>query len=183
VRGSPRSLVASRTPRRRSESVACFGSSHVALKSRVARGMAMRAKSHKSCLPYQVEVRVYIRIDIKYCVFSCVGAAAVVISHIDEYVRLWWQAEPRLLRPACSVALGVIVIICSCNVLSDAKVRASLQSETAPRTPGAVYRCLGCSPNCGRCLATVRSIISEALNESQNSADTSTCCKTVNVLP
>ncbi len=87
------------------------------------------------------------------------------------------------MQPACSIALGVIVIICSCNVLSDAKVRASLQGETAPRTPGAVYRCLGCSPNCGRCLATVRTIITEALNESQNPADASTCCKAVNVLP
>lgn len=88
MRGSPRSLVAFRTPRRRSESVACFGSSHIALKRRVARGMAMRAETTKAAWPYRVEVRVYIRIDIKYCVFSCVGAAAVVISHIDEYVRL-----------------------------------------------------------------------------------------------
>lgn len=87
------------------------------------------------------------------------------------------------MRPACSIALGVIVIICSCNVLSDAKVRASLQGETAPRTPGAVYRCLGCSPNCGRCLATVRSIITEALNESEKSADANTCCEAVSLLP
>lgn len=147
------------------------------------RGMRGMAESTKAVWPFQVEVRIYIRIDIKYCIFSCLGQAAVVISHIDEYVRTVWQAEPRLSRPTCSIALGIIVIICSCNVLSDAKVRASLQSETAPRTPGAVYRCLGCSPNCGRCLATVRSIITEALNETQNSADASTCCKTVNVLP
>ena len=34
-----------------------------------------------------------------------------------------------------------------------------------PRTPGAVYKCLGCSPNCGRCIATMRTIINEALAE------------------
>jgi bacterioferritin-associated ferredoxin len=55
------------------------------------------------------------------------------------------------------------MIVCSCNKISEAKIRDSLQSETSPRTPGAVYRCLGCSPNCGRCYAAVQSIIKEAL--------------------
>jgi bacterioferritin-associated ferredoxin len=55
------------------------------------------------------------------------------------------------------------MIVCSCNKISDAKIKDSLQSETSPRTPGAVYRCLGCSPNCGRCYAAVQSIIEEAL--------------------
>ncbi len=57
------------------------------------------------------------------------------------------------------------MIVCSCNKISDAKIRDSLQSETSPRTPGAVYRCLGCSPNCGRCYAAVQSIIKEALGQ------------------
>jgi len=57
------------------------------------------------------------------------------------------------------------MIVCSCNVISDSKIKASLQDEACPRTPAAVYRCLGCSPNCGRCFATVRIIISEALTE------------------
>jgi bacterioferritin-associated ferredoxin len=67
------------------------------------------------------------------------------------------------------------VIVCSCNVISDAKIRASIQGETAPRTPGAVYRCLGCSPNCGRCLATVQSIIVEATGEPGDQADGAAC--------
>jgi bacterioferritin-associated ferredoxin len=57
------------------------------------------------------------------------------------------------------------MIVCSCNVLSDTKIRASLNGEASPKTPGAVYRCLGCSPNCGRCFATVRNIITQALSE------------------
>jgi bacterioferritin-associated ferredoxin len=57
------------------------------------------------------------------------------------------------------------MIVCSCNVISDSKIKASLDDEACPRTPVAVYRCLGCSPNCGRCFATVRAIISQALAE------------------
>ncbi len=57
------------------------------------------------------------------------------------------------------------MIVCSCNVLSDSKIRASINSETCPKTPGALYKCLGCSPNCGRCLSTVRSIMMQALAE------------------
>ncbi|MGH6676283.1 MAG: (2Fe-2S)-binding protein [Xanthobacteraceae bacterium] len=60
------------------------------------------------------------------------------------------------------------MIVCSCNKISDAKIRDSLQSETSPRTPGAVYRCLGCSPNCGRCYAAVQSIIKDALGQPED---------------
>lgn len=57
------------------------------------------------------------------------------------------------------------MIICSCNVLTDAEVRAALAGPACPRTPGAVYKCLGCNPNCGRCIATVKTIINEARAE------------------
>jgi bacterioferritin-associated ferredoxin len=57
------------------------------------------------------------------------------------------------------------MIICSCNAISDTSVKASVHSEKSPRTPGAVYRCLGCRPNCGRCYATVRAIIDDALTQ------------------
>ncbi len=59
------------------------------------------------------------------------------------------------------------MIVCSCNVITDTKIRACLNSEACPRTPGAVYRDLGFSPNCGRCFATVRSMINEALAEGE----------------
>lgn len=64
------------------------------------------------------------------------------------------------------------MIVCSCNVLSDTEIRDAVNGRTCPRTPGAVYKCLGCRPNCGSCIATLRTIINEALEEA-SSADTS----------
>ena len=56
------------------------------------------------------------------------------------------------------------MIVCSCNVLSDSAIReACTASSAAPRTPGQVYRCLGCSPQCGRCSRTIKSILEQAL--------------------
>jgi len=62
------------------------------------------------------------------------------------------------------------MIVCSCNAISDTKIRDSVTSESCPRTPGAVYRCLGCSPNCGRCYAAVQSIIKQALGQAEELA-------------
>src|SRR3954453_16725139 len=56
------------------------------------------------------------------------------------------------------------MIVCSCNVLSDGDVRACLNpGPDCPRTPAQVYRCLGCSPECGHCARTIRSIMDQAL--------------------
>ena len=56
------------------------------------------------------------------------------------------------------------MIVCHCNVFSDHDVRACLRSEPdGPRTPAQVYACLGCSPQCGRCARTIRSVIDTAL--------------------
>ncbi|TVR10435.1 MAG: (2Fe-2S)-binding protein [Salinarimonadaceae bacterium] len=55
------------------------------------------------------------------------------------------------------------MIVCSCNVLSDGDVRGCLgPGPDCPRTPAQVYRCLGCSPQCGRCARTIRSILLDA---------------------
>lgn len=56
------------------------------------------------------------------------------------------------------------MIVCSCNVLTEAQIRATLKErdEAATRSPFHVYRCLGCKPNCGRCLVTVKRIMAEA---------------------
>lgn len=56
------------------------------------------------------------------------------------------------------------MIVCSCNVLTEAQIRATLasQDEAALRSPFHVYRCLGCKPNCGRCLVTVKRLMAEA---------------------
>jgi bacterioferritin-associated ferredoxin len=56
------------------------------------------------------------------------------------------------------------MIVCSCNVLSDSDIRkACLTGENAPRTAGQVYGCLGCSPQCGRCVRTIKRIMDQAL--------------------
>lgn len=61
------------------------------------------------------------------------------------------------------------MIICSCNVLSDCKVRACLQgAASCPRTPAQVYACLGCRPKCGRCAQTIRSILRKAFDDSDD---------------
>lgn len=54
------------------------------------------------------------------------------------------------------------MIVCSCNVLSDTAIREACAS-LAPRTPGQVYRCLGCSPQCGRCSRTIKQILDQAM--------------------
>jgi bacterioferritin-associated ferredoxin len=56
------------------------------------------------------------------------------------------------------------MIVCSCNVLSETAIREACASlDAAPRTPGQVYRCLGCSPQCGRCSRTIKTILDQAL--------------------
>lgn len=56
------------------------------------------------------------------------------------------------------------MIICSCNVLSEAEILATLKrgANVKPRSPGEAYRCLGCAPRCGRCLASVRALLAQA---------------------
>jgi bacterioferritin-associated ferredoxin len=56
------------------------------------------------------------------------------------------------------------MIVCSCNVLSDHKIRdvvtsAGSQSLTARQ----VYGCLGCRMQCGRCARAIKRILNEAL--------------------
>ncbi|WP_462121313.1 (2Fe-2S)-binding protein [Methylorubrum thiocyanatum] len=70
------------------------------------------------------------------------------------------------------------MIVCSCNVLSDGQVRACLQpGPGCPRTPAQVYGCLGCSPKCGRCARTIRSILRKAMDEAAPAHACSTGCE------
>ena len=57
------------------------------------------------------------------------------------------------------------MIICSCSVLSDKQVRDALDAPNPPRTPCQVHRCLGCEPQCGRCVRSMREIIDRARME------------------
>jgi bacterioferritin-associated ferredoxin len=54
------------------------------------------------------------------------------------------------------------MIVCSCNVLSDKQIGAAIDDAGArPQTPGQVYRCLGCSPQCGRCARTIKAMLAD----------------------
>ena len=53
------------------------------------------------------------------------------------------------------------MIVCSCNVLSDRQIRDAVTETQAVRTAGQVYRCLGCSAQCGRCARTIRKLIDD----------------------
>jgi bacterioferritin-associated ferredoxin len=64
------------------------------------------------------------------------------------------------------------VIVCSCNVISDHQVRA-VAAEQSARGTSEVYRCLGCSAECGRCARTIRRIMDEALAASKSPS----CCE------
>jgi bacterioferritin-associated ferredoxin len=72
------------------------------------------------------------------------------------------------------------MIVCSCNVLTDHDVRSTLaDNESAPRTTGQVYQCLGCSAQCGRCARTIRRIMNEALGTAEEALGTpeTVCCR------
>ncbi len=72
------------------------------------------------------------------------------------------------------------MIVCSCNFLSCNDVRGCMKpGPDCPRTPAQVYRCLGCSPNCGRCALTIRAIMDKALADAGALPDTTCnrgCC-------
>ena len=59
------------------------------------------------------------------------------------------------------------MIICSCNVLSRARIAAAAdalarEAPDRPVTPGRCFRALGARPQCGTCFAPVRRIIADA---------------------
>lgn len=70
------------------------------------------------------------------------------------------------------------MIVCSCNVLSDKQIRTTIGDGTAnAQTPGQVYRCLGCSPQCGRCARTIRAMLADirGLDQSKSEAACGAC--------
>ncbi|WP_349626908.1 (2Fe-2S)-binding protein [Rhodopseudomonas palustris] len=102
-----------------------------------------------------------------------VGDARSRLSKIKRPVADWNSLKLHvfLLRLRVHLTIQKLVtagsrpmIVCSCNVLSDHDVRATMHSEGGPaRNPGEVHRCLGCSRKCGRCMHTIKNIMNEAL--------------------
>jgi bacterioferritin-associated ferredoxin len=59
------------------------------------------------------------------------------------------------------------MIICSCNVLTEANVirvarMLAAEAPGLPVTPGRVFRALGARPQCGTCFTLIRSIVADA---------------------
>src|ERR1700739_215860 len=54
------------------------------------------------------------------------------------------------------------MIVCSCNVLTDVEIRASIATLKGPRRVCEVYASLGCTAKCGGCAGTISALISEA---------------------
>jgi bacterioferritin-associated ferredoxin len=54
------------------------------------------------------------------------------------------------------------MIVCSCNVLTDADIRASIATLNGPRRVCEVYASLGCTAKCGGCAGMIGALISEA---------------------
>jgi bacterioferritin-associated ferredoxin len=61
-----------------------------------------------------------------------------------------------------AIARGSWMIVCSCNVLSDVDIRASIATLDGPRRVCDVYASLGCAPKCGGCVGTICALITEA---------------------
>jgi bacterioferritin-associated ferredoxin len=53
------------------------------------------------------------------------------------------------------------VIVCSCNVLSDAQVKAAIAGAASRPRMSCVYSSLGCAARCGRCAHTIKSLVEQ----------------------
>jgi bacterioferritin-associated ferredoxin len=64
------------------------------------------------------------------------------------------------------------MIVCSCNVLTDVDIRASIATLDGPRRVCDVYASLGCTAKCGGCATTICALISEANGREFGAAQT-----------
>jgi bacterioferritin-associated ferredoxin len=54
------------------------------------------------------------------------------------------------------------MIVCSCNVLTEVDIRASIATLNGRRRVCDVYASLGCAAKCGGCAGTISALISDA---------------------
>jgi bacterioferritin-associated ferredoxin len=54
------------------------------------------------------------------------------------------------------------MIVCSCNVLTEVAIRASIATLNGRRRVCDVYASLGCAAKCGGCAGTISALINEA---------------------
>jgi bacterioferritin-associated ferredoxin len=60
------------------------------------------------------------------------------------------------------------MIICVCRGLSDRQIAQAIADGV--RRPGALFAAAGCKPQCGSCLAMIRTMMAEAPAEDDRSA-------------
>ena len=53
------------------------------------------------------------------------------------------------------------MIVCSCNVLSDAQVRSAIAGAAPGPRISYIYASLGCAAKCGRCAFSIKIILDE----------------------
>ena len=53
------------------------------------------------------------------------------------------------------------MIVCSCNVLSEAQVRSAIASAVPRPRMSSVYASLGCATKCGSCVHTIKIMLEE----------------------
>ena len=62
------------------------------------------------------------------------------------------------------VGVPSVMIVCSCNILSDQDIRVVARDPSyVPPRVAEIYSRLGCNAECGRCVRTIRTIIDEAV--------------------
>jgi bacterioferritin-associated ferredoxin len=53
------------------------------------------------------------------------------------------------------------MIVCSCNVLSDAQIKSAIARGARPPRMSSVYAVLGCAAKCGRCTHTIKTLLEQ----------------------
>lgn len=53
------------------------------------------------------------------------------------------------------------MIVCSCNIISECKIKKCIKDSTPAPTVGMVFKQLGCKPDCATCVQTIIKLINE----------------------
>ena len=57
------------------------------------------------------------------------------------------------------------MIVCSCNLLTEAEIREALEHPEGPRCVRDVYDSCGCAPVCGGCAGAIAKMLEETWAE------------------
>jgi len=54
-----------------------------------------------------------------------------------------------------------MMIVCSCNVLSDTQIKSAIAGGASRPRMSSVYASLGCTAKCGHCTRTIKSMLDD----------------------